>query len=552
MMTKLLRAAGLSGIMFLSLCGGALAATMRGQVTDSATGLPVEGAAVVLTNNSAAFRTESDPFGYYTVGGIAAGAYTTVVSHAGYFPVVETNGFGPSDDLHKNFFLASALGGEGAGFDILVQVTDAGSGVRLKDVPVTVLRPGGGFGFIVSDTFFTLASKLRMREMLQDHRLDVIGQCDPFDATVDAAIFVARKCDVGQTAGLPDADEPSAPQPLLFVQARPRKRADGKTTEPEKFLPSLPAPADVKFAAEADGVKHGVHGDLRVHSVPADLYRRSHKRVFFEPRPATLQLHALFNDRVKELVAEWWEKIEDSRKFAANYSEISAYHKTLKPGDVTLVGLIAEGGQGLATANNMRFLGYLEGTPQAEILLRKRAEWTARWLADPEIAPVFAKLLAEKGGDAAHATRDGAAWEAVVEPLRAQFNAARLGFGKTDLYRVVPKGLVADENDLVFAWQERKKELLKHWRTEKRIGGFWQQLEIGAKKSGRPAAGEDLTDAEFCALCQKLQKWLAAENTKRKSKIPRDVLGLRSSEDYTDPDDAPRIATIYNGLCGRA
>ena len=37
----------------------------------------------------------------------------------------------------------------------------------------------------------------------------------------------------------------------------------------------------------------------------------------------------------------------------------------------------------------------------------------------------------------------------------------------------------------------------------------------------------------------------------RQAAIPRAALGLRSSEDYTDPADAPRIATIYNGLGGR-
>jgi type I restriction-modification system DNA methylase subunit len=56
-----------------------------------------------------------------------------------------------------------------------------------------ILRPRGGFGFIVSDTFFTLASKERMRLLLQGNQLTHLGQCDPFNATVDAAIFVARK-----------------------------------------------------------------------------------------------------------------------------------------------------------------------------------------------------------------------------------------------------------------------------------------------------------------------------------------------------------------------
>jgi hypothetical protein len=55
-------------------------------------------------------------------------------------------------------------------------------------------------------------------------------------------------------------------------------------------------------------------------------------------------------------------------------------------------------------------------------------------------------------------------------------------------------------------------------------------------------------------LCQELQRWITEENATRKKQrkptIPRDALGLRSAEDYIDPDDAPRIATIYNGLSG--
>jgi hypothetical protein len=47
--------------------------------------------------------------------------------------------------------------------------------------------------------------------------------------------------------------------------------------------------------------------------------------------------------------------------------------------------------------------------------------------------------------------------------------------------------------------------------------------------------------------------WVNHENSKRKAgeRIPKTSLGFRSSENYTDPNDAPRIATIYNGLSGR-
>ncbi|MEO8425547.1 MAG: Eco57I restriction-modification methylase domain-containing protein [Verrucomicrobiota bacterium] len=425
-----------------------------------------------------------------------------------------------------------------------------------------LLRPGGGFGLIVSDTFFTLASKERMRVLLQSHTLTHLGQCDPFDATVDAAIFVARKFADANGA------KPATPDDtVLFVQARPRKTPDGRTTKPEKALETLPPAGKLAFTSktklpkklgEAQHTAHGPGDTLRVHRVPTELYRLAHKRAFFEPRLGTLQLFEKFNEPVKQLVDEWWERIETSQKFADNMTAIRVYQEKLKPGDVTLVGLVAEGGQGMRTANNARFLGYLVGTSKADAILVSREQWTKRWLHDARIKPVFLELLQANGGDAGKPTKDSAAWEACVETLRAQFKAEQLGFTKSDLYRVVPKELVADESDFKFAWQQRKTELFQRWRSEPNLADFWltELKESEQRQRARTLhKAKSVSDEDFCLLCQELQHWIPEENASRKKQkkplIPRDAIGLRSAENYTDPADAPRIATIYNGLSGR-
>src|SRR5437016_1989681 len=63
-----------------------------------------------------------------------------------------------------------------------------------------------------------------------------------------------------------------------------------------------------------------------------------------------------------------------------------------------------------------------------------------------------------------------------------------------------------------------------------------------------------VSEADFWLLCQELQRWVTEENATRKKQrkpmIPSGALGLLSAEDYIGPDDAPRIATIYNGLSG--
>ena len=472
--------------------------------------------------------------------------------------------------------------------------------VHFSELGFQLLRPGGGFGFIVSDTFFTLASKERMRVLLQSHTLTHLGQCDPFEATVDAAIFVARKrsadfqsavsptcsrqdavkagaaTNEGVPSGLQTRDTADCKSALrdgalIFIQARPRKTTDGKPTRPDKSLETLPPagklifPATTKLSGllgEAGHAAHGPHDTIRVHSVPAALYRAAHKRAFFEPRPGTLRLFEKFNEPVKQLVDEWWERIETSDKFIDNRGDILSYATQLQPGDVTLIGLVAEGGQGLATANNARFLGYLEGSLHADEIVALREQWTQKWISDSAVGPAFLELLTQHGGDTAKPTKNSAAWESCVEPLRAKFSGQQLGFTKTDLYRVVPNALVADmsaspDSDFSFTWRTRKAGLLEQWRTEPLLSGFWASSIHATEKrdeARKLKKKKDVSDADFCLLCSELLSWIQEENAARKRQrkptIPREATRLRAGENYREPEDAPRIAVIYNGLAG--
>jgi hypothetical protein len=423
--------------------------------------------------------------------------------------------------------------------------------VHFTDFGFRILKPGGGFGFIVSDTFFTLASKLPMRELLQSRALDWLGQCDPFDATVDAAIFVARN------------EAATEEDRLTFVQARPLKRPDGSRTTPDKALPLLPGAEAIPWnvpttdQTSEDDVQHTSVNELRVHDVPRSFYVAAHKRAFFEPRAATLALYGRFNEQVKELVKTWWDRIEDSRAFAANIGAIQRYHRTLRPGSVSLVGLIAEGGQGMRTANNARFLAYLEGTSQARELEEKAVEWSSAWLSKPAIAPIFRQLLSDAGGDPNNPTRERAAWESAVHRLREQFSGEQLDFDRTALLRIAARNLIATDEDYRFTFDRRKSELLRHWQTRPELDAFWQEpMEVDGRTylHGSFQRAMEISDADFCDLCRHVQIWVARENASRPQ--PRrmskaDVIGMRSSENYDDPANGPRIATIYNGLGGR-
>ncbi len=143
-----------------------------------------------------------------------------------------------------------------------------------------LLREGGRFGFIISDTFFTLQTKLRLRELLQAHRLDYLAQCDPFRATVDAAMFVAEKRADGNTP---------VPAELTFIQAR----NSTKRSRPEDELPGLLKPnaepelvagqAAFECGRQEFTVSRAQEGCLRIHRLSCEPYRRALKRCFFEP-----------------------------------------------------------------------------------------------------------------------------------------------------------------------------------------------------------------------------------------------------------------------------
>jgi hypothetical protein len=379
-----------------------------------------------------------------------------------------------------------------------------------------LLRNGGTFGYIVSDTFFTLATKLRMRELLQRNRLFYLGQCDPFKATVDAAIFVAEKKDEKENYD------------VHFIQARyktesstPDKELVELATKPMPLLINGTTPIEID--GEQHHVLHGNQGCLRLYRVGVDAYCSAVKSTFFEPTEAITLLYNKFNEPLKKLVADWWEKVETSKRYEDNREEIFRYHQTLKPGDISLVGLIADGGQGMRTANNGRFLGFLEETEQAKDIQQRRKELTHLWNMNPQVKVPFAKLLEENESD----------FEAIVEPLKNQFDPLRiLGLKRGEIYRTVQNKLIATQENFNRAYELRKAELEERWKESKDFKAPYEELK-------------KIHGDRFCEIFHTL----ATRLKKKKLAITR--LGVHSDEYYLDEEDAPRIATIYNGLDGK-
>lgn len=72
-------------------------------------------------------------------------------------------------------------------------------------------------------------------------------------------------------------------------------------------------------------------------------------------------------------MGSWWDKIKTSRDIENNREELDGYRISLKPGDITLIGLITDGGVGLQTGNNGKFVGVLDSTPYSARVRQSRS-----------------------------------------------------------------------------------------------------------------------------------------------------------------------------------
>lgn len=289
-------------------------------------------------------------------------------------------------------------------------------------------RPKGTVTFITSDTYLTLAWKERMRELLQNNHIQrIILTPKAFEATVNTAIYIAQKeqlqdynltfLDAREVGG--DEDEDWEDKLIVFEEL--------------KEIESYDAHIPVRLGDRELEVSYSRYADVGQFRVPVELFKKAVKRVFFPPTEKNLKLYQKFMPKMRELYEKWWDKIKSSKEIQKNKAEIEKYLATLEPRDITLLGLITEGGQGLATADNGGFLAVLEGTEEAKRIKERLEEFERRWQKkEPKIYETYKELLKS------HSKND------VLDMLREKYDEEKLGFPKGFIYKIIRKDDVFD------------------------------------------------------------------------------------------------------------
>ena len=233
---------------------------------------------------------------------------------------------------------------EKGGFDIVIgnppYVSTKGIGIEFKKLlkkeynfaddmynhfyfkGLDLLKKNGVLVYITPKTFWTIQTKRNLRDLLFSNRINYIfDTASPFEAAmVDTCVISVSKIN-----------------------------------EQNNVIHFLDGSKDL-----ANPLKY---------EVKQEVYLNTQNSVIFKPTEENMKIFNLYGHKVKELYNQWWDKISTSKNIEKNKTALEDYRKNLKPGDIALLGCLTEGGVGLATANNGKYIAVRKSTKWAKNIL---------------------------------------------------------------------------------------------------------------------------------------------------------------------------------------
>ena len=275
-------------------------------------------------------------------------------------------------------------------------------------------KEGGALSYITPKTFWTTQTKRNMRDLILSKRIDyVFDTANPFEAVmVDTCITQV-------------------------------------TNHP------MPVDHEVRFY---DGTSNLLE-PLQYAPIKQTVFINTQNSVIFKPTELNLRIYELYGQKVKELYDKWWSKIETSKKIANNQKELEAYRASLKPGDVALLGCLTEGGQGLATANNGKYIAVRRSTKWAKNIIDSRPKKLAEAIKKKKISlPELAEFGSEKDFLDSLSEKEIAT---LFDSLKEKYG--RDIFGQGYIYKIIDDSELADVEELTKEEKENGIDTSKNY-----------------------------------------------------------------------------------------
>lgn len=187
-------------------------------------------------------------------------------------------------------------------------------------------------------------------------------------------------------------------------------------------------------------------------------YLNTQNSVIFKPSEYNMHIWNLYGEKVKDLYNKWWDKIETSKKISQNSVALKNYRDSLKPGDIALLGCLTEGGQGLATANNGKYIAVRKSTKWANNIIESRPKKLQEAIAKYKISPRYIKWLSPSEF---LASSTEAEITATFDYLKEKYG--RDIFGQGYIYRLIDDSELADVDSLTDDEKENGIDISKNY-----------------------------------------------------------------------------------------
>lgn len=179
---------------------------------------------------------------------------------------------------------------------------------------------------------------------------------------------------------------------------------------------------------------------------PQESFKKNHLSRFYYPTPLNQKLWSKYSIELSNLYKNF-PKILEGRKSNNEEMKLKKHLEQLKKGDLTLLGLIAQGDQGLVTGNNSKYLARIVKNTDEEIIILKKLLLEIKNYKNVDITEKT--LLKNKGK----------IYE-LAEEIKEQENNPSI-FGKFFLYKTVL------EKDV------KSYDKLSQQKTRRRERGLW-------------------------------------------------------------------------------
>ncbi len=260
---------------------------------------------------------------------------------------------------------------------------------------IDLLKDNGILSMITSNTYFTTYTKKGLRKKILENQLIKI---------VDLGYNVFK----------------SAMVSTAIIELK--KNSNNKT-----------------FKTKVIDVKNSFSIDTSpIYEINQKIFNNSINEAFFIPTNQNLKINNLIGEIHNNLLDNYWKYISTSKNITKYNEILEEYRDKLKEKDWTLVGLVCDGGQGLATGNNGKYLGIIDGTSEAKRIKKLRESKLQEFNKDYNknfIMPSDEKEV----------------WK-LFDSLKEEYG--RDIFGQGFVFKIVDKSLLADLDSLT----EEEKE----------------------------------------------------------------------------------------------